>query len=70
MIRSLTCNSLYMPPYLRFVIAGEKRESKASQFDLIVKLLQTKKIYDVYDSSFFESESYSLLDFVYSYTEQ
>ena len=59
-----------MPPYLRFVIAGEKRESKASQFDLIVKLLQTKKIYDVYDSSFFESESYSLLDFVYSYTEQ
>ena len=59
-----------MPPCLRFVIAGEKRESKASQFDLIVKLLQTKKIYDVYDSSFFESESYSLLDFVYSYTEQ
>ena len=59
-----------MPPYMRFVIAGEKRESKSTQFDLIVKLLQTKKIYDVYDSSFFESESYSLLDFVYSYTEQ
>lgn len=70
MIRSLTCNSLYMPPYLRFVLTAEKRESKSSQFDLLVKLLQTKKVYEVFDASFFDSESYSLLDFVYSYTEQ
>ena len=69
-IRSLTCNSLYMPPYLRFVLTAEKRDSKASQFDLLVKLLQTKKIYEVFDTTFFESESYSLLDFVHSYTEQ
>ena len=38
-IRSLTCNSLYMPPYLRFVVTAEKRESKSANFELLIKLL-------------------------------
>ena len=69
-IRSLTCNSLYMPSFLRFVLTAEKRESKSADFDLLVKLLQTKKVYEIQDHSFYENESYSLLDFVYTYTEQ
>ena len=53
-IRSLTCNSLYMPPFLRFVVTAEKRDSKTEEFDLLVKLLQTKKIYEVFDASFYD----------------
>ena len=48
-IRSLTCNSLYMPPYLRFVLTAEKRDSKGESFELLVKLLQTKRIFEVND---------------------
>jgi len=59
-----------MPPFLKFVLTAEKRDSKSAQFDLLVKLLQTKKIYELFDSSFYENESFSLLDFVYTYTEQ
>ena len=69
-IRSLTCNSLYMPPYLRFVVTAEKRESKSANFELLIKLLQTRKICEVNDQRFFETEGLSLLDFVYTYTEQ
>ena len=48
-IRSLTCNSLYFPAYLRFVLTAEKRESKAADFDLLIRMLQTKKIFEVHD---------------------
>ena len=58
-----------MPPYMRFVFTAEKRESKSAEFELMVKLLQTKKIYEVSDQKFFESECYSILDFFYSYTD-
>jgi len=64
-IRSLTCNSLYMPSFLRFVFTAERRESKSQDFDLLVKLLQTKKIYEVQDQAFFEKESLSLVEFAF-----
>ena len=69
-IRSLTCNSLYMPAYLRFVFTAERRDNKAADFELLLKLLQTKKVYEVHDLAFHENESLSLLDFVYTYTDQ
>ena len=68
-IRSLTCNSLYMPLYMRFVLTAERRESKAKNFDLLVRLLQTKKVVDIHDHQFFESEGHSLVDFVFQYTQ-
>lgn len=67
-IRSLTCNSLYMPHYMRFVLTAERREGKSKNFDLLVRLLQTKKVVDVHDHKFFESEGHSLVDFVFQYT--
>lgn len=33
-----------MPPFLRFVLTAESRESKTTQFDLVVKLLQTSTV--------------------------
>ena len=69
LIRSLTCSSLYMPLYMRFVLTAEKRKSKGTNFDLLVKLLQTKKIVDVHDHKFFENEGHSLVDFVFQYTQ-
>lgn len=58
-----------MPSYLRFVFTAEKRENKIADFDMLIKLLQTKKVYEVHDQIFHENESLSLLDFVYTYTD-
>ena len=56
-----------MPPFLRFILTAEKRESKDASFQKILKLLQTQQVYDVQDSKFFEKEAQSLLEFTYSY---
>lgn len=50
----LRAASIYMPPYIRFVLTFEKRESKSTHLDHIIRLLATKTIFDVSDSKFFE----------------
>ena len=59
-----------MPPFLRFVLTAEKRESKDENLQKVLKILQTSKIYDVLDVKFFENEAHSLLDFAFTYSEQ
>jgi len=43
----LRAASLYFPPYLKFVLTAEKRESKERIFDKTIKILQNVKIVDV-----------------------
>ena len=70
LIYILRSASLVMPPFLRFVLTAEKRESKDENLQKVLKILQTSKIYDVLDVKFFENEAHSLLDFAFTYSEQ
>jgi len=52
------------------VLTAESRDSRLSNFELVIKKRQTKKIYEVHDQKFFENEGYSLVDFAYWFTDQ
>jgi len=67
MIYLLRSASIYMPPYLKFVLTAEKRESKADCFDRTIRILATTKVFDIQDIKFYENEGKTLLEFSYDF---
>ena len=58
-----------MPPFLKFILTAEKRESKYTEFKQILKLLHTQALFDIVDHSFFANEGRSLISFAINYSE-
>ena len=47
---------VWCPPYLKFLLTAEKRDSKNGSLERIMKILATQNTLDIQDSAVFEAE--------------
>ena len=61
--------SLYIPPFLKFVLTTDKSigGSKENGFANLIGLMATTKVYEIRDKVFFQSEAQSYLEFAFDY---
>ena len=56
---------LWCPPYLRFILTAEKKESKMELWDRMLKLLSNSKQIEIADDLTFAAEGRQLVEFAY-----